>query len=92
MSNAQFLAIVIVLAFVPPVLVFFPPVVAIVVPNEFTFAAAAAAAWFVMALLYYFRVGKKKALWIFALLPVALAPFIYGLLIIVGGLLAHGNF
>jgi hypothetical protein len=84
-SNLRVLIPTIVLAFVPSAMV------ATLTVSE-PIVAIAGAIWFVTAVLYCLRVRKRSALWIFILLPVAFAPFVYELLIIAGVLLGRGEF
>jgi len=48
--------------------------------------------WLVIAVAYYRRVKTTRALWIFALAPLAFAPLIFFLLLYIGVSLSNGNF
>jgi hypothetical protein len=71
------------------VLALLPPAMALVVTNDLILVIAGSV-WLLAAILYYSRVRTKPALWIFALLPIAFGPFVYGLLIMIGVLLGQG--
>jgi hypothetical protein len=85
-SNAWMLVACISLAWLPEVIIWFRTD-----GWAVTAAALVALGWFMVAICYYRRIRKKSALWIFALLPVAFGPLIFGLLIVIGVVLSRGR-
>ena len=47
--------------------------------------------WLIVAAVYYRRVKTKRALWIFALAPIAFGPLIFLLLLYMGAVLGFGH-
>jgi hypothetical protein len=47
--------------------------------------------WLAIALIYYFRLRIKSALWIFALAPIAFGPLVFFLLLYMGAVLGYGH-